>query len=199
MGKIKSALVERWKKFTIDMVRMRYGPSIDTNMVDRYLDHLLETEMKVPLMYQVNNFRRHINKIDALAVIESIEKNQFIVGGAASLFLQHNVMKNPFRDFILYYRKKRSGEKKTRDTYERGTPIGLVGIISKVIPRLSPTLFMAFLAMLALSSITFSLPRVSLVWAESSFQLQPAALKTSLQTMFALLVKERPMNTSTIS
>lgn len=122
MGKIKSALVDRWKRYTIDMVRMRYGPSIDTNMVERYLDHLLETEMKVPLMYQVNNFRRRVNKIDALAVIESIEKNQFIVGGAASLFVQHNTMPNPFRDFILYYRKKRSGEKKTRDTYERGTP-----------------------------------------------------------------------------
>jgi hypothetical protein len=120
-GKRESSLVTRWKEYTLTLVKRRFGDTISMTKVEQYLDDLIEREMVVPQVHWINNFRRGVANTDALAAIESIEENSFIVGGAATTFVQHSVMPNPMRDFILWLRKKRSAEKKERDVYERGT------------------------------------------------------------------------------
>lgn len=112
--------VERWKKHTMKVIRRRFGDSVDMTRVDAYLNNLIRTEMEVPKVNLVNNYKRMVASSDALATIESIESNDLIVGGAATLFVQHAISKNPFRNFIIMLRKKRSAEKKMRDTFERG-------------------------------------------------------------------------------
>jgi hypothetical protein len=119
--KRKSVLVDRWKAYTLKMVKRRYGDTINLKAVEKYLDNTIEHEMHNPLVYWINNFRRKVVATDALTAIESIEENDLIVGGGASCFVQHNVMPNPMRDFILWLREKRNDEKKVRKKYDRTT------------------------------------------------------------------------------
>lgn len=119
--KRKSSLVEKWKRYTMKIIKHRFGDTINMIAVEKYLDKMIDDEMKVPQVYWVNNFKRRVVSTDALAAIESIEENNLIVGGAAAVFVQHDVMPNPMRDFILWLRNKRKVEKHTRDEYERGT------------------------------------------------------------------------------
>ena len=120
MGTINSRLIKRWKKFTLKMVKRRFGETVDLNIVDHFLDRLIEKELKVPMGYWVNNFREKVIPTDALAAIETIERSDFIVGGAGTIYMQHSQSINPLLGYILTQKNKRTTEKKTRDTFERG-------------------------------------------------------------------------------
>jgi len=121
MAQRKSRMVERWKQYTLKIVKRRFGDTINMHAVEKYLDKLIETEMHNPRVYWINNFRQRVVNTDTLAAVESIEENQFICGGAAAIFTQHDTMPNPMRDYILLQRFKRKDEKKTRDTFDRTT------------------------------------------------------------------------------
>lgn len=114
----KSKMVERWKKHTMDIVRERYGDTISMIKVEEYLDQIIASELKDPTVYVVNNQKRIVSTIDLLALTESIEDQNLLIGGASVLFCQHDQMKNPVRNFILRQRNKRKEEKKKRDTYD---------------------------------------------------------------------------------
>lgn len=115
-----SKLVREWKKNTMDIVQRRFGDTINMQKVSKYLDVLIEKEMQNPRVYMVNNLRRKVVNSDALTICNFIEENDLIRGGAGVMYLQHAAIKNPLRDFIIWQKKKRSQEKKTRDTFERG-------------------------------------------------------------------------------
>lgn len=115
----KSKMVERWKKHTMDVVRERFGDTISMIKVEEYLDQIIASELKDPTVYVVNNQKRIVSTIDLLALTESIEDQNLLIGGASVLFCQHDQMKNPVRNFILRQRNKRKEEKKKRDTYDK--------------------------------------------------------------------------------
>ena len=120
MARNESRLVKYWKRHTMKVIKNRFGDSVDMKAIEKELDRMVDEELKSPKAYLVNNFRRRVLNTDALAVIESIEENNFIVGGAGALFMQHDSMPNPMRNYIIKQKAKRVSEKKTRDTYERG-------------------------------------------------------------------------------
>src|SRR5699024_6039556 len=113
-------VVNAWKAYTLKMVRRRFGPAINLKKVEKYLDKLIEEEMEVPRCYIVNNLRRKVVNTDIFTLFKSIKDTNMIIGGAATLFAQHDAMPNPMRDFILWNKERRTREKKTRDTFERG-------------------------------------------------------------------------------
>lgn len=115
----KSKMVERWKKHTMNVVRERFGDTISMIKVEEYLDQIIASELKDPTVYVVNNQKRIVSTIDLLALTESIEDQNLLIGGASVLFCQHDQMKNPVRNFILRQRNKRKEEKKKRDTYDK--------------------------------------------------------------------------------
>lgn len=119
--KRKAKLIDDWKKHTMKIIKARFGDTVNMQKVDAYLDEMIEREIKVPSAYIVNNYKQRTVAADLLIVTESIADRNLIVGGASTLFCQHDDMPNPVRDFILTQRVKRKTEKKTRDTYERGT------------------------------------------------------------------------------
>lgn len=112
-------MVERWKKHTMDVVRERYGDTISMIKVEEYLDQVIASELKDPTVYVVNNQKHKVFTSDLLALTESIEDQNLLIGGASVLFCQHDQMKNPVRNFILRQRNKRKEEKKKRDTYDK--------------------------------------------------------------------------------
>ena len=115
----KSKMVERWKKYNMDVIRERFGDTISMIKVEEYLDRIIASELKDPTVYVVNNQKRIVSTIDLLALTESIEDQNLLIGGASVLFCQHDQMKNPVRNFILRQRNKRKEEKKKRDTYDK--------------------------------------------------------------------------------
>lgn len=115
----KSKMVERWKKYNMDVIRERFGDTISMIKVEEYLDQIIASELKDPTVYVVNNQKRIVSTIDLLALTESIEDQNLLIGGASVLFCQHDQMKNPVRNFILRQRNKRKEEKKKRDTYDK--------------------------------------------------------------------------------
>lgn len=115
----KSKMVERWKKYNMDIIRERFGDTISMIKVEEYLDRIIASELKDPTVYVVNNQKRIVSTIDLLALTESIEDQNLLIGGASVLFCQHDQMKNPVRNFILRQRNKRKEEKKKRDTYDK--------------------------------------------------------------------------------
>lgn len=118
--KYDSTAVNLWKAYTTKLIKRRFGDTLDMQKVEKYLDYLIAEEMKVPRCYMVNNIRRKVINTDAITAMSFIEQNQLITGGAGVLFCQHDVMKNPQRDFIVWQMGKRKTEKRTRDTFERG-------------------------------------------------------------------------------
>lgn len=112
-------MVERWKKYNMDVIRERFGDTISMIKVEEYLDRIIASELKDPTVYVVNNQKRIVSTIDLLALTESIEDQNLLIGGASVLFCQHDQMKNPVRNFILRQRNKRKEEKKKRDTYDK--------------------------------------------------------------------------------
>lgn len=113
-------LVDSWKRYTLKLVKRRFGNGVDLKKVENYLDHLVTHELKVPKTYWVNNYKRAVVSTDLLAAIQSVVDSGLIIGGAATTYIQHHVLPNPFRQFIMMLRDKRSDEKHVRDTFERG-------------------------------------------------------------------------------
>lgn len=112
-------MVNRWKEHTMNAVRERFGDTISMVKVEEYLDRLIAKELRNPTVYVVNNQKRKVSTIDLLALTESMEDQNLLIGGASVLFCQHDQMKNPLRDFILRQRNKRKEEKKTRDKFDK--------------------------------------------------------------------------------
>ena len=116
-----SNAVNQWKSYTMDLIQRRFGDTINMGKAEKYLDRMIEKEMQVPRGYWVNNLRRKVVQTDALSALQLIDKENLIVGGAGAVFVQHDSdIKNPVLKFITWQKKKRSTEKKTRDTFERG-------------------------------------------------------------------------------
>ena len=120
MNRLESHVVNAWKAYTLKMVRRRFGHTINLKKVEKYLDKMIEEEMEVPRCYIVNNLRRKVVNTDIFTLFKSIKDTNMIIGGAATMFVQHDRMPNPMRDFILWNKDRRTKEKKTRDTFERG-------------------------------------------------------------------------------
>ena len=114
----KSKMVERWKKYNMDIIRERFGDTISMIKVEEYLDRIIASELKDPTVYVVNNQKRIVSTIDLLALTESIDDQNLLIGGASVLFCQHDQMKNPVRNFILRQRNKRKEEKKDKKRFE---------------------------------------------------------------------------------
>lgn len=112
-------LVRQWKRHTMKVVRERFGDQVSEEKVEKYLDKCIK-DLRNPTVYAVNNYRRRVAVSDLLSITESIEDNNFLIGGASVLFAQHDQMPNPIRDFILLQRNKRKSEKKKRDSFNRG-------------------------------------------------------------------------------
>lgn len=115
-----STLVNNWRDYTLKAVKRRFGNGVDMAKVEKYVNYLIDHEMKVPRLYLVNNLQRRLRYTDATTLGQFIEQEHLITGGAGVLFLQHDISENPQREFILWLMGKRKKEKKTRDTFERG-------------------------------------------------------------------------------
>lgn len=115
-----STLVNNWRDYTLKAVKRRFGNGVDMAKVEKYVNYLIDHEMKVPRVYLVNNLQRRLRYTDATTLGQFIEQEHLITGGAGVLFLQHDISENPQREFILWLMGKRKKEKKTRDTFERG-------------------------------------------------------------------------------
>lgn len=115
-----STLVNNWRDYTLKAVKRRFGNGVDMAKVEKYVNYLIDHEMKVPRLYLVNNLQRRLRYTDATTLGQFIEQEHLITGGAGVLFLQHDISDNPQREFILWLMGKRKKEKKTRDTFERG-------------------------------------------------------------------------------
>lgn len=115
----EAAIVRKWKDFVLRIVKYRFGDSINLKKVERLLDKMAEKELKNPQVYLINNTRRQVVSADALSITDMIDKEKLVVGGANTLFVPHDNMPNPMRDFIIAGQKGRKAAKKERDTYDR--------------------------------------------------------------------------------
>ena len=119
MANSQPSLVRKWKEFILRIVKMRFGDDINLKKVERLLDKMVEKELKNPQVYLINNTRRQVISADALSITDMIDKEKLVVGGANTLFVPHDNMPNPMRDFIIAGQKGRKAAKKERDTYDR--------------------------------------------------------------------------------
>lgn len=113
-------LITKWKAYTCKCVRRRFGHAVNMDKVESYLNYLLETELRNPRTYWVNNYKHAVVSSDLITAIESVMQTGLIMGGAATTYAQHAITENPFRDFIIMLRNKRNAEKAERKKYERG-------------------------------------------------------------------------------
>lgn len=120
MAQIESSAVRAWKEYTMNAVQLRFGNSVNMTTVSKYLDRLIAKEMRSPRCYFINNLKRQVLQTDMLTIFNLIDQESLITGGGSVLFVPHDRIPNPFLDFIVDLKKKRSSEKSLRDTFERG-------------------------------------------------------------------------------
>lgn len=125
MAAVKEAVfIRKWKDEMKRRIYLRFpGTPWNEKKIDVYLTKLVHETMKNPEVNVVNNYRNQSVKTDLLSLIDVIEENQLIIGGAGVLFVQHDTpgRENVLFGYITQLGDKRNGAKAERKKYEKGT------------------------------------------------------------------------------
>lgn len=122
MPNISSSYLYEWKEKTKEIIRMQYSDSeLSDKKIDKYLDNIIEKNLKNPRLLLVNNYTNKISRVDTLQLIDIIRSKNLLCAGGGCLFVQHRAKRNILIEFILYVMDSRAGAKKLRKTFEKGT------------------------------------------------------------------------------
>lgn len=130
--KVEAIFITKWKNEMKQRVYMRFKDKpLSEKKIDKYLDRKIEEYMVNPKVDVINNYRNATVHTDLLSLIDSIEKNQLIIGGGGVLYLQHGQRENIMFDYITNLQNQRKFHKKERKKYQKGTDEWLVEDIAQ--------------------------------------------------------------------
>lgn len=125
-SKQEAVFITKWKAEMMRRVFLRF-PDTPWNekKINKYLDRLIHERMKNPNVVVVNNYRNQSVSTDLLSLIDTIEKNQLIIGGGGVLFVQHDTpgRENVLFGYITNLGDKRNLAKAERKKYEKNSPL----------------------------------------------------------------------------
>lgn len=120
MKKQEAIFITKWKDRVRGVIELKYGKQ-DSDKMNAFLDKIIKKNLINPKVGIVNNYINKISKIDVLTLIDSIEKNQLIIGGGGVLYQQHAMKENPLISFIIDNMALRKEYQKLAREYENGS------------------------------------------------------------------------------
>lgn len=115
-----SVLMTKWKKQIKDLIYARYG-ELDDKKVEKYLNKIIEKNLKNPSVDLINNYKNKEAHSDLLSIIDLIYNNNLIIGAAGTLFQQHKYAYNPFIEYLMELMRERKKYKAERKKYPKGS------------------------------------------------------------------------------
>lgn len=106
------------------------GRKVSKKKISQYLDKVIDRRLRNMQVDVANNYRRTVAHSDFLSVIDFIENNSLILGGGATIFLNHNQKDNPVIYYLMDNMAERSMVKKRNKTLPEGSFALLMGEIS---------------------------------------------------------------------
>ena len=101
-----SYFISEWKKEMRQIIRLKH-PELDKKKIEAFLDKKVKEKLRNRGCDLVNNYNKKSFSTNVLSVVELIQKNDLIIGGAGCLFVQHDQKYNPIADYIMDIMKKR--------------------------------------------------------------------------------------------
>ena len=124
---VEAIFITKWKNEMKQRIRMRFrNRQLNDKKIDKYLNKKIEEYMVNPKVDVINNYRNATVHTDLLSLIDTIEKNQLIIGGGGVLYVQHGVRENIMFDYIVNLKNERNNHKNERKKYEKGTDAWLM-------------------------------------------------------------------------
>ena len=79
MPNISSSYLYEWKEKTKEIIRMQYPDSeLSDKKIDKYLDNIIEKNLKNPRLLLVNNYTNKISRVDTLQLIDIIRSKNWL-------------------------------------------------------------------------------------------------------------------------
>lgn len=122
--RVEAFFITKWKKEMISRIRLRFrGHPLNEKKIDKYLDKIIYENIKNPEVLVVNNYMNKQVNTDLLSLIDTIEDQQWIIGGGGTLYVQHDTPGRPniMYDYITSRQELRGKYKKDRKRYEKDT------------------------------------------------------------------------------
>ena len=118
MSRSDSAIfLSDWKDQMIEMVKLKY-PKISEDKLEKLLDSQIEKKMNNRTCFLVNNYTERVMETNILDIFDLVKKNNLIMGGAGTLYIQHSAMRNLITEYIADVMVERKEAKNTRDSFD---------------------------------------------------------------------------------
>lgn len=113
--------VLQWKDEMKKRIKLRFADQkLSDKKIDKYLDGILDRELKNREIVVRNNYRNKERETDLLQLIDDIHNNDLILGGGGVLYVQHNTKgrDNIMYDYIIKKQGLRAQYKSKRRNYD---------------------------------------------------------------------------------
>lgn len=122
--KQESIFLQKWKKVMMDTLILKYqgeGKTVSKKKLNQFLDDMIDRHMQEFKVILENNYRKKKVNTDFLSLIDHIEKRELILGGGATVFLNHDQKDNPMIYYLIDNMAERSAIKKHNKTLPEGS------------------------------------------------------------------------------
>lgn len=112
--------ITQWKDEMRKRIHLRFREKpLSDKKINKYLDKLIQKYMVNPKVVITNNYRNQTTQTDLLALIDTIEEHQLIIGGGGVLYVQHDTTgrDNIMYKFIITKQGERNAYKAQRKQY----------------------------------------------------------------------------------
>jgi hypothetical protein len=120
-SKGEAIFITQWKDEMKERIKMRFPDKpLSDKKINKYLDDVIHACMVNPKVVVVNNYREAAPvETDLLSLIDTIHKNDLIIGGGGVLYVQHNTdgRENVLYNYIIAKQGLRNKYKKMRKNY----------------------------------------------------------------------------------
>lgn len=124
-SKVESIFEMQWKDEMKKRIKLRFpDKKLNPKKIEKYLDECFHKHMKNPKVNVVNNYRGLETETTLLDLIDTIYKNDLIIGGGGVLYVQHDTpgRENYIYDYIVTKQKLRGDYKQKRKPFEKYSP-----------------------------------------------------------------------------
>ena len=121
MKQQEAVFITKWKTEMKDRLKLRFrGHPLSEKKIDKYLDKVIHENIKNPKVIVENNYMNKRVNTDLLSLIDTIEDQQWIIGGGGTLYVQHDAPGRPnlMYDYISSRQELRGHYKKERKKHD---------------------------------------------------------------------------------
>lgn len=112
--------IDSWIKHASQTILLKY-PDLNKYEVEKFLEDIIEKNIKVPIATLDNNYTHTSRDIDVLTLMDWVKEKKFIIAGNGTIFKNQEQEYNPTIHMLMQLKESRDNIKKSMKKKQPGT------------------------------------------------------------------------------